>query len=264
MCSREHSLAWFVPTLANLWEYGDNTQRKRHAPLAAITGSLHREAYLTDRETGAKVLPRVLFGSPDAHSKALHKIWVDHTIVQPRWKNFINRLNSEWNGYTILSTVMLAVDISFLAVPSVQNQTPVILVSYLSTLCAMGSLVVSLVLAGQVNDSQRDCAKGVAPFMAGMSSSVLSLESLALMLSLPFALLIWGMTFFAAALSIVIFRTSDVVTVSIVSPIWVAIFVLAIWPVLASNDIHISHLSSWISEQVSHHRSSQVTTGSRV
>jgi len=64
----------------------------------------------------------------------------------------------------IQSTVMLAVDISFLAVPNVQNQTGAILVSYLSTLCAMGSLVVSLILAGQVNDARRNNAEGVVSF----------------------------------------------------------------------------------------------------
>jgi hypothetical protein len=202
-----------------------------------------------------RVMNVILFGSPDAQSKALRKIWVDYTIVQRRWKNFINRLNNEWNGYTIFSTVMLAVDISFLAVPPVQNQAPAILVLYMSTLCALGSLVVSLVLAGQVNDSRRDSAKGVASFMLEMSHSILGLESLALMLSLPYALLIWGMVFFAAALSIVIYRTSDVVTISIVSPIWTAILILSTWPVLAANNIHASHLSSWIAEQVSYFRS---------
>ncbi|KAG2029943.1 hypothetical protein BDR03DRAFT_1017727 [Suillus americanus] len=95
-----------------------------------------------------RIINDVLFRSPDARSHALHKTWVDYAIVQRHWKNFINRLNSEWNGYTMFSTVMLAVDISFLAVPSVQNQTPAILVSYTSTLCALGSLAVS-VLASQ-------------------------------------------------------------------------------------------------------------------
>ncbi|KAG2757638.1 hypothetical protein P692DRAFT_20824463 [Suillus brevipes Sb2] len=212
-----------------------------------------------------RVMNFVLFGSPNAHYKALQKIWVDSTIVQPRWKNFIDRLNSEWNGYTIFSTVMLAVDISFLAVPSVQTQTAAILVSYMSALCTMGSLVVSLILAGQVNDSRRDSAKSVASFMEGMSGSVLGLESLALMLSLPYALLIWGMAFFAAALSIVIFNTSGVVTVSIVSPIWVVIFILATWPVLASNDVHISHLLPWIKNQIkSQPESSSTATRSHV
>ncbi|KAG1733752.1 hypothetical protein EDB19DRAFT_1911469 [Suillus lakei] len=198
--------------------------------------SLYGDSIHRPKSVLFRVMNIVLFGSPDAHSKALHKIWVDYTIVQRRWKNFINRLNSEWNGYTIFSTVMLAVDISFLAVPSVQES----------------KALVSLGLAGQVNDSRRDSAKGVASFMQEMSQSMLGLESLALMLSLPYALLIWGMTFFAAALSIMIFRTSDVVTVSIVSPIWIAIFILATWPVLAANNIHVSHLNSWIARQVSH------------
>jgi hypothetical protein len=73
------------------------------------------------------------------------------------------------------------------------------------------------------------------------------------------------MTFFSAALSIVIFNTSGVVTVSIVSPIWVAIFILATWPLLASNDVHISRLFPWIKKQIkSHSEPSSTTTMSRV
>lgn len=103
---------------------------------------------------------------------------------------------------------MLAVDVSFLAVPSVQAQTPAILLSYMSTLCAMGSLVVTLLLIGQVNKSLRGssaatvCPLSIVPivsylrpqasFLVGMSRSVLSFESFPLMLSLPFGLLIWG------------------------------------------------------------------------
>ncbi|KAG1821407.1 hypothetical protein EV424DRAFT_835078 [Suillus variegatus] len=201
-----------------------------------------------------RVINVILFGAPGAQSKALHKIWVDYTIVQRRWESFINRLNSEWKGYSVFSTVMLTVDISFLLVPSVQNQVSAIIVLYMSTLCALGSLVVSLVLAGQVNDSQRDSAESVALFMIEMSQSMLGLESLALMLSLPYALLIWGMIFFAATLSIVIYCTSDVVIISIVSPIWFAIFIVSTWPLLAANGI-ISHLSSWVAKQVCHFRS---------
>ncbi|KAG2145855.1 hypothetical protein DEU56DRAFT_853593 [Suillus clintonianus] len=201
----------------------------------------------------------ILFGSFDAQSKAIHRIWVDELVVQPRWKNFIDRLTIEWNGYTIYSTVMLAVDISFLAVQSVQAQMTTTLLAYLSTLCVMGSLVVSLILARQVNDTRRRSAEDVAFFMLGMSRSMLGLESLALMLSLPFGLLIWAMVFFAAALSVLIFRTADVVVVSIASPVWFAILCLATWLVLAANDFHVSRLRSWIIERVS-----RVTTPSIV
>ncbi|KAG2139270.1 hypothetical protein DEU56DRAFT_912107 [Suillus clintonianus] len=215
-----------------------------------VDQSLYGEYDTCSKKIILRVMNVILFGSPDAQSKAIHRIWVDETIVQPRWKNFIDRLTTEWNGYTIFSTVMLAVDISFLAVPAVANQTPAIVLAYLSSLCAMGSLVVSLILAGQVNDSRRGSAADVASFMIGMSRSMLGLESLALMLSLPFALLIWGMAFFAGALSTLIFRTSGVVAVSITSPIWIAIFVLTTWPVMAANNIHVSQLRTWIIAQV--------------
>lgn len=184
----------------------------------------------------------VLFGSPDAQSKAFHKILVDERIVDSRWKQYMDKLNSDWNGYTIFSTVMLAVDVSFLAVPSVQAQTPAILLSYMSTLCAMGSLVVTLLLIGQVNKSLRGSSAATASFLVGMSRSVLSFESFPLMLSLPFGLLIWGIAFFAAALSVVIFRTSGIIIISIGYPMWVAIVILAMWPVLAANGIHIGFI----------------------
>ncbi|KAG1877523.1 hypothetical protein F4604DRAFT_1758025 [Suillus subluteus] len=189
----------------------------------------------------SRVMNLVMFGSPNAHRKVLHWILVDKKIIQlGRYRNFTDRLSSEWNGYAIFSTVLLAVDISFLAIPFVQTQTSAILVSYLSTLCAMGSFVVTLVFARQLNDGRRYPAERVASFMFGMKSSI---ERLALMLSLPFAFLIWGVIFFAASLSIVIFRTSDVITVSIAYPIWVAIVILVTWPALAG---HIGTLNNWI------------------
>jgi len=58
------------------------------------------------------------------------------------------------------------------------------------------------------------------------------------------------MTFFGAALSIVIFKTSDTVTISIVSPIWVAVVILATWPVLAANNIHPTALRTWIVDRM--------------
>jgi len=59
---------------------------------------------------------------------------------------------------------MLAVDVSFLAVPgidanSVQWQSAPQILAYLSTLCAMGSLVVSLILVNQIQIPTRDDAR---------------------------------------------------------------------------------------------------------
>ncbi|KAG1876662.1 hypothetical protein DFJ58DRAFT_183311 [Suillus subalutaceus] len=159
-------------------------------------------------KTFFKVVNLVMFGSPEAHRKALDTTRVDDRVVQvERRENLIDRINCEWNEYTVFSTVMLAVNI---AVPFVHSQTSAILVSYLSTLCATGSLIVTLVFARQVNVSQRyphRCSVSIlfnrltfiiyyihhTPlFILGMLRSSERLERLVLMLSLLFTFLIWG------------------------------------------------------------------------
>ncbi|KAG1737401.1 hypothetical protein EDB19DRAFT_1877831 [Suillus lakei] len=192
-----------------------------------------------------RILNVALFNSPHIHSESLENVWVDNTVVKPRWKKFISQLTSEWNSFTVFSTVMLAVDVSFLAVPGVddpstQSKSAATIVIYLSALCAMGSLVISLVLAGQVSDTRRSSASSVANFMSSMSQSLLGVESLALMLSLPFALLIWGMIFFAIGLSIIIFYTTDIIALAVVIPIWAVVVLVTTWPVLAANNLHVS------------------------
>jgi hypothetical protein len=113
-----------------------------------------------------------LFGAPDSHMRELRRVWVDRSINSPRWKQFNNQLTSEWSGITMYvrimisycstpicahsyqSTVMLAVDVSFLAVPSVipsntQKLPPQVIGTYISVFCIIGSLVVSLCLTRQ-------------------------------------------------------------------------------------------------------------------
>lgn len=212
-----------------------------------VDQSLYGESDASSKNMIFRAMNAILFGSPGAQSRAFHKILVDRRIINARWKQYMDKLNSDWNGYTIFSTVMLAVDISFLSVPSVQTQSPAILLSYMSTLCALGSLIATLLLVGQVNKSLRGSPKAIVSFLVGMAGSVLGFESFPLMLSLPFGLLIWGIVFFAAALSVVIFRTSGIVIFSIAYPVWVAIVVLAMWPILAANRIHIgSLLRDWL------------------
>ncbi|KIJ64191.1 hypothetical protein HYDPIDRAFT_28634, partial [Hydnomerulius pinastri MD-312] len=91
------------------------------------------------------LLVLLLWNSPNAHLKALKRVWVDSVIIETRWTNFTAQLTKEWNQITVLSTVILAVNISFLAVPGVlvagappgAQATSI----YVSTLCIVGSLV---------------------------------------------------------------------------------------------------------------------------
>ncbi|OAX37512.1 hypothetical protein K503DRAFT_742598 [Rhizopogon vinicolor AM-OR11-026] len=189
-----------------------------------------------------------LFGSLQSHKKSIERVWVDNTLVVTRWKNFIDGLNTEWSSFTVFSTVMLAVDVSFLAVPgidsnSVQSQSASLIMAYLSTLCAMGSLVVSLLLGSQIQVQNRENVDDGGTLFLGMSNSLLGLNGLALIYSLPFSLLIWAMVFFAAGLSVIIFHSTDKVALGVVGVVWASIMLLIGWPLFAINNIHIS---AWI------------------
>ena len=110
------------------------------------------------------------FGAPRAHMIELQRVWVDRSTSSPRWKDFNEKLGKEWISITIYvrrylcyssplsdnrfvqSTVMLTVDVSFLLVHSSNVQTSytaTIIMAYLSTFCVVGSLVVSIILAGR-------------------------------------------------------------------------------------------------------------------
>jgi len=66
--------------------------------------------------------------------------------------------------------------------------------------------------------------------MVAMSHSLFGVESVALMYSLPFTLLIWGMIFFAIGLSIFIFSdTADIAALIGLTPIWTVVVLLTTW-----------------------------------
>ena len=45
----------------------------------------------------------------------LRRVWVDHSTNSPRWKNFNDKLSSEWSGITMYVRAMIfAVCVLFL------------------------------------------------------------------------------------------------------------------------------------------------------
>lgn len=114
---------------------------------------------------------------------------------------------------------MLAVDVSFLAIPALQDtskdtsqEQAAVIAIYGSIVSIVGSLMISVLLVGQIRGQEGESAKGAvsptwfihleslyqmstlfkAEFMKRMTQSMLGLEALAIMQSVPYALLIWG------------------------------------------------------------------------
>ncbi|KIJ12334.1 hypothetical protein PAXINDRAFT_14812 [Paxillus involutus ATCC 200175] len=140
----------------------------------------------------------LLLTAPRKHIRILRSLYVDHVINGSRWKGFITGLKDEWNGYTVFSTVMLAVDISFLAVPGVINQsyqtsqTLTAVTIYISTILSLGTLIVSLLLSDQIRRHGIESLDEGATYMARMTNAVLGIEAMAVMYGLPYALLMWS------------------------------------------------------------------------
>ncbi|KAG1813835.1 uncharacterized protein BJ212DRAFT_1363892 [Suillus subaureus] len=108
----------------------------------------------------------------------------------------------------------------------------------MSALCSVGSLVVSVLLVDQSQDYQDCRRRGMLSFsalyMSLMTSAIPGIENLALMHSLSFGLLIWAMVFFGLALSILIFHTSDVVTLATMVPGWTIVMIFTLWPTMTT------------------------------
>ncbi|KAF9223277.1 hypothetical protein BS17DRAFT_705694 [Gyrodon lividus] len=144
-----------------------------------------------------KLVDVMLLGGPIPHLRGIQKIWVDEMIDESRWRGYISSLNTEWNGFTIYSTVMLAVDVSFLAVPGVQAASGdppsmVMIPIYASVINSVCALIISVILAGQIRRNDVDSVGGGVHYMVRMTRSTHGIAALAVMFSLPYSLLLWA------------------------------------------------------------------------
>ncbi|KAG1805185.1 uncharacterized protein BJ212DRAFT_877498 [Suillus subaureus] len=183
-----------------------------------------------------------LFDAPRSHMEELRRVWVDRSINSPRWKNFNSKLSSEWSGITMYSTVMVAVDVSFLAVPSVnpQNTGSVTVIStYISLFCIVGSLVVSLFLTRQNRMYGQESADAAVVFLTRVTGSIFGTKSLATVHGLPYAMLLWGMVYFIIAFSYQVFTSTPIITLATTGSACGIVALFTLWLVSAAREFHI-------------------------
>ncbi|KAG2047819.1 hypothetical protein BDR06DRAFT_1013553 [Suillus hirtellus] len=209
--------------------------------------------YLTNDEHILKyvmswIMELLCFGAPHAQMKELQRVWVDKSTSSPRWKDFNDKLSREWISITIYSTVMLTVDLSFLSVPSVNAQTShsvAIITAYLSTFCVVGSLVVSILLAGQNRKYGNVSANNAVVFLTRMTNSMFGDKALAILHSLPYALLM--MVYFVVGFSFLAFKSTSVTLLVIVGCGLLVVILLTLWPIWAATDYRVF---GWLRERL--------------
>ncbi|OJA17074.1 hypothetical protein AZE42_09252 [Rhizopogon vesiculosus] len=188
------------------------------------------------------VLDAMLFWAPQAHYNDLRRVWVDECINAPRWKDFSRNLMSEWTGITIYSTVMLAVDVSFLAVPNVYidtSQSVGVIATYVSIIFITGSLIVSLLLARQTQRYGPESAEGAAQLLSKMAGTFFGIRAIATVHSLPYAMLMWGMIFFATSFLFNVFNSTKMAMLASVASGSVVVTMFILWFIWAAREVHI-------------------------
>ncbi|KAI9567654.1 hypothetical protein HD554DRAFT_2173061 [Boletus coccyginus] len=198
-----------------------------------------------------KAVNLFLFGAPNGHALRLKRVWVDGIIIQPRWKDFITRLREELGRYTIFSTVMLAVNFSFLAVPGVVNQAsaaaptptagPIEIAIYCSVVSTVGSIVFSFGLLNVYSDPGLMVARNAVEAMWTLSQTKTGMAFLAITHSLPMASLIWSIVCFSAALAVQIFGPKHLATVATLSVEYFIIVFFAVMGVVVMRWFYRNH-----------------------
>ncbi|KAI0760212.1 hypothetical protein C8Q74DRAFT_1208734 [Fomes fomentarius] len=185
-----------------------------------------------------KILSPLFWNAPDVHLKGLETIWTDNVIIIIPWSGFISKLLGEWQEFVLYATVLLNANVAFLAIPIVTDGKVTLaqISSYLSTLASIGCILIGLLLIRQHRVKPKDTAEEANKYLSSRDHKMLGLETLAIIYSLPYALLMWGMVTFLLAFSFECFDTRNKAASAITATVWIAVALLVCWTILTGWD----------------------------
>lgn len=184
------------------------------------------------------VFAPLLCMAPVAHVRSLHTSFVDDLASTSEWKIFITRLNGQLQNLNLLGTVLLGANVGFLAIQSVDSgggRSPTQIASYMSLVLSFGSIALGLTFI-TLDLTGRDRGSEASRFLQRMNDGKHGLEKLAMIYSLPYALLMWSMLFFITAFSYEWCRPGDAVSRSIVGAVLLTVCGLVVWCISAASD----------------------------
>ncbi|PBL04141.1 hypothetical protein ARMGADRAFT_1070616 [Armillaria gallica] len=204
---------------------GSDMVKRSHTPLIALLSPL-------------------LFFAPDVHCTALQAVW-HNGVPKTEWSAFIQKLSAEWRELIINATVLLNANIAFLAIQSIDNfsvdkgRSPAQIASYISTIVSVGSISLGLLLLQRYRHKSRVYTTLQWEFLGiweGGLGERHGLETLAIMYSLPWALLMWAMIFFLTAFCLMCFTASSLSVRMIVGSALLVIGILVFWYLTISRE----------------------------
>ncbi|KAK0195622.1 hypothetical protein F5146DRAFT_296446 [Armillaria mellea] len=154
-----------------------------------------------------KLLTPFLFYAPVVHLDILNKFWVDGLVMKDQWVTLMERCIGEWSEHTIYATILLNANVAFLAIPSVDESmqryrgSVTQVLSALSVVSALGSILVGLLMGRYHRTKKYIPVEDISVYIKTHYSddSKWGFEWLAIIYSIPYALLMWAMVLFLGA-----------------------------------------------------------------
>ncbi|KAF8496527.1 hypothetical protein F5888DRAFT_394389 [Russula emetica] len=161
-------------------------------------------------------LSPLLFLAPEVHLREMEKLWTDEVIIETVWKNFMTKLLAEWEG--VILWVRIQRRIACVVGSSVSRDcNPVdsdvngqrrvscypwrrpiksqrVKHNECQSKASIGSIVTALLLARHNRTKQKEDPAGASTYLYQNSHPNFGLEPMAIILSLPWALLMWSIS----------------------------------------------------------------------
>ncbi|KZV76516.1 hypothetical protein PENSPDRAFT_422289 [Peniophora sp. CONT] len=200
----------------------------------------------------------LLLHAPSSFLRDLHSVSVDDIILEYAWRSYFKRLLDDWDRLVLQGAVVLTANVSFLAIPDVihfpgqpsgtggnsavqpwirPEYTWSASLSYISTLLSLGSVMSGLLLArhNRPQIEHTTDANDASKYLTRRNSYFFGLEPIAVVYSLPYALMIWGTCFFLAAILSFTFDSTDAATRGIVAAGAVVVTGLLFWSIFSGK-----------------------------
>ncbi|KDQ29762.1 hypothetical protein PLEOSDRAFT_1096724 [Pleurotus ostreatus PC15] len=159
------------------------------------------------------------FGAPNALLRGLDDIFINKQVAIEPWRQFMRNLHAEWQDFILNSAVLLAANVAFLAIQSIDGnkdrpefRSPPQIASYVSTLMSISSIFAGLLLVHNTREKVQDSILEAFHYLRARHSGLFGFVPLAIVYSLPYILLLYALVSFIVAFLLVCFSDTTTVT----------------------------------------------------
>ncbi|KAK0462977.1 uncharacterized protein EV420DRAFT_1639066 [Desarmillaria tabescens] len=206
--------------------YGEPVARLNRGTSIYDKNKVHKCSFLFH------VLKFLLFAAPSAYLHEIESMLSDGLLSRVVWRDFVDKICKDWSHLTVYSTVLINVDVAFLSIQSIDagpTSSPLKIAVYLSVISSLGSIFFALLFLRCNNTRLNISTDEAAKIMNSYQDTSCRYENIAILYSLPYALLMWGILFFVAAFMILCLWKTPPVTLVLSSMAWVALGSLVIF-----------------------------------